>query len=118
MKTIMIGLSCCLLQLYATAQADKRPVIVEQNITNKQQTIDLFANYADQGKAMYFNNSLFYNKDNKLLNNAPVSNGRYERPGYNNDVNRNNLNTLPPSGIIYSGVIPIRTFGKTESENR
>lgn len=102
----------------AIAQANKEPINVRSVPTLFNKNFDPYRNYADQGRAMYINNSAFYNKDNIITNNFPVSNGRYMQPGNSNPVNHDmNERNVFPSGTIYSGFIPIRGYGNTENKD-
>jgi len=103
------------LGLYAEAQ--QRPTVL-----SVRRPLDPYSNYADQGRAMYQNNSQFYNKDNILTSDVPRGNGDYTQPGNSNPINHdiysNNDNTGGYIGTydIYSDGILIR-YNTYETEN-
>lgn len=121
MKRILTIAVVLALGTAAKAQETKQPVIVDDAPTIFNIQVNPYYDYADQGRAMYINNSQFYNKDNVLTNQSPVGNGDYVQPGNSNPVNREMYQGSPaPSGTIYSGDIPVRQYGTsttvTESE--
>jgi|GEM_PF-6534768 len=89
----------------------KRPITVTDAPTIFNNVQDSYRSYAPQGNAMYINNSMFYNKDNFMLNANPTGNGHYTSPGNSNPIN-SELYQEPesPSGTIYSGYIPVRKY--------
>jgi hypothetical protein len=97
-----------------SAQTNKQPVIVESSPTIFNYSYNPYYDYADQGTRMYINNSQFYNKDNQITNTVPVGNGDYVKPGNSNPVNRDVYQgSEQPSGTIYSGSIPVRSYGES-----
>jgi hypothetical protein len=97
-----------------SAQTNKQPVIVESSPTIFNYSYNPYYDYADQGTRMYINNSQFYNKDNQITNTVPVDNGDYVKPGNSNPVNRDVYQgSEQPSGTIYSGSIPVRSYGES-----
>lgn len=101
------------------AQDNKRPVVVENSRSVFNRSFDTYKNYADQGNAIYINNSQFYNKDNFITNPFPRGNGEYTQPSNSNPINQNmNQQTPTPSGIIYSGYIPVREYGNINNRER
>lgn len=89
----------------------KQPIIVSDAPTIFNNVQDPYRSYAQQGNAMYINNSMFYNKDNFMLHANPVGNGHYTTPGNSNPINAE-LYREPeiPSRTIYSGHIRVRQY--------
>ena len=89
----------------------KHPITVTDAPTIFNNVHDPYRSYAQQGKAMYINNSMFYNKDNLMLNANPTGNGHYTTPGNSNPINAE-LYSEPEtqSGTIYSGHLPIGEY--------
>lgn len=118
MKRIFFIAAFCLAGASVNAQ-EKRPIIVSESPTIFNTGFDPYYNYADQGRAMYINNSQFYNKGNIISNPYPASNGYYVQPGNSNPVNQNLYQGEPfPSGTIYSGYIPVRDYGNSTNGRR
>lgn len=104
----------------ALAQANRAPIVVSDAPNTFDMRADLNYSYADQGRVMFINNSAFYNKDNVIHQNFPVSNGRYTEPGNSNPINRQ-MNQQPPlpNPTIYNGGIPVfNTADPAESRQR
>ena len=98
------------------AQEQKAPVVVVDAPTLFNIHSNPNYDYADQGRRMYINNSQFQNKDNVFSNPVPTGNGQYITPGNSNPVNQDlNSGEPMPSGTIYSGYIPVRSFGNPPS---
>jgi hypothetical protein len=117
MKRIMV-LAMILAGFGVNAQTNKQPVIVESSPTIFNYSYDPYYDYADQGARMYINNSQFYNKDNQITNTVPVGNGNYVKPGNSTPINRDMFQrNEQPSGTIYSGTIPIRSYGDRSEGN-
>jgi hypothetical protein len=112
MKPLMILFVFLLGAVSVKAQEQKNPVIVQDAPTIFPMSFDPYHSYADQGRAMYINNSQFYNRDNVLTSPVPVSNGQYFTPGNSNPINAEMNTAQPiPSTTIYSGYIPVRQTG-------
>lgn len=107
-KMIMIAVLGAM-GLTAQAQTQKQSVVVDDAPTIFPTSFNPYHSYADQGRAMYINNSHFYNSDNLHRSPLPVSNGQYFAPGNSNPVNQE-LYEAPalPSTTIYGGYVPIR----------
>ncbi|HTM66520.1 MAG TPA: hypothetical protein VL093_09385 [Flavipsychrobacter sp.] len=113
MKRIVV-LAMILAGFEVNAQTNKQPVIVESSPTIFNYSYNAYYDYADQGTRMYINNSQFYNKDNQITNSVPVGNGNYVKPGNSTPINRDMYQGAEqPSGTIYSGPIPVRSYGES-----
>jgi len=109
---MMMGIGIMFLSQAVKAQYNKAPVQVENVPTLNNMRYNPNYDHSDQGRRMYINNSQFQNKDNTVSQYMPVSNGQYVKPGNSNPINRELYNGESiPSGTIYSGFVPVRTYG-------
>ena len=112
MKKILLMIMMCFTTGVVVAQLQKRPIQVENSPSIFNDVYTPYQDYADQGRRMYYNNSQFYNKDNYFEHAMPTSNGYYVQPGNSNPINRTlNTGAPLPSGTIYIGDRPVRTYG-------
>ena len=96
----------------ALSQDQKSPIIVENAPTIFNISYNPYYSYADQGQPTYINNSHFYNQSNTIYNHFPTGNGNYINPGNSNSLNSDLYRgEFIRSGIIYSGYVPVKTFG-------
>jgi hypothetical protein len=118
MKTIIFLFLMASFTVKVSGQANKMPIPVENARSIFNTVPDLYADYTDQGSRMYINNPHFYQKDNFFRNAVPTGNGFYVQPGNSNPINQELYQGVPePSGTIFSGYIPIRTYGGTSTNS-